>query len=299
MLVSSLAFATGLVAAPLNLYEWLATAPVIVAGENVGMFGKHAEFRVESVLRGNASAGAVIRVAVRRANRDRNRHVDKALKFEKDLSYLLLLAPSAKQKADGPPMFELVRGARGAREVPPEGREAYLDAVVRFVRIHERNDDLSTWRELTGMLEETNPLLIETALEQFLKFGRGSSGLLGTLRPLLVHPSHTMRERAARLIGQILQRAGAEPIPDLVLVQAELAAKARRDSSVPVRVAATEALDAISAETVDTILAEIAREDPDQTVRYAAERLIYDRQRRRGDGEAEDPGDFAAREGSN
>ena len=38
-------------AAPLNLYEWMALAPVIVAGENLGTYGKYAEFKVQSVYR--------------------------------------------------------------------------------------------------------------------------------------------------------------------------------------------------------------------------------------------------------
>jgi hypothetical protein len=281
MLAVSLAFAGVSIAAPLNLYEWLAVAPVVVSGENLGTYGKYAEFRIERVLRGDLAPDSTIRVAARRANRDRNRHVDRrALKFDKGLSYVLLLAPAATRKsAPRPAAFDLVRGPRGAREVPLEGREAFLGALERFARIQDRNDDRSTWRELGDMLEDTDPLLIETALEQHLKFRRGGPDRLGALRPLLDHPSHTLREGAARVIGQILERREAEPIPDLPMLQSELAGKARRDPAVSVRVAATEALSGIDGTAVDAILAEIARDDPDQTVRYTAERLIHDRQR--------------------
>lgn len=284
MVTAALLLAPGSAAAQPNLFEWLALAPVVAAGENLGTYGKYAEFRVDAFLRGEGVSPSVIRVNVRRANRDRNRQVDKeALRFDKGLSYLLLLTPAATRKPDAPPTFELVRGARGAREIPPEGGETLLAAVRRFIRIQDRNDDRLTWREMSAMIEETNPVLIQTALDQFLKFQRGDSGLLGSLRPLLDHPSPSTRERAALLIGQIVARNGTEPIPDGPVLQSELVAKARRDSAVSVRVAATRALNGFRGRTVAEILEEIARADPDQSVRYAAERLIYER-RMPGDG---------------
>jgi hypothetical protein len=263
---------------PHTVYEWLAIAPVVLTGEHVRKDGKYAEFHVDTVLRGDSTPAGTIRIAVRRANRDRNRHVVKeALKFEKGMSYLLLLTPARKSKADAPPTFDLVRGARGAREIPPEGHQAFLAAVERFVRIQDRDDELFSWREFREMLDDPNPLVIETALDQFLKFGRGDNALLGTLRPLLDHPSPEMRTRTAQLIGLILHRGDSDSVPDLPVLQSELSAKARRDGSVPVRIAATEALNEIESSTVESILDEIAEEDPDQTVRYTAERLIYER----------------------
>ena len=289
MLTLLLALVPGSGAAQPNLYEWLALAPVVAAGENLGTYGKYAEFRVDSFLRGEGVSRSVIRVHVRRANRDRNRQVDKeALRFNKGLSYLLLLTPAATRRPDAPPTFELVRGARGAREIPPEGGDTYLDAVRRFIRIQDLNDDLLTWREMSAMIEDTNPVLMRTALDQYLKFQRGDSRQLGSLRPLLDHPSPLMRERAALLIGQILERNGTEPIPHAPVLQSELVAKARRDSAGSVRVAATRALNGFGGRTVVEILEEIARADPDQSVRYTAERLIYER-RPPGDG-GEPPG---------
>jgi hypothetical protein len=44
-----------------------------------------------------------------------------------------------------------------------------------------------------------------------------------------------------------------------------------------VRVAATGALSRLPGSEVQALLEEIAREDPEQTVRYAAERLLYER----------------------
>jgi hypothetical protein len=277
---------SSVVAASRNVYEWLAVAPVVVEGTNLGTYGKYAEFRIDGVLRGEGLAGDVIRVNVRRANRDRNRQVIKgALRFDEQLAYLLLLRPVPTRKANAPPTFEFVRGARGAREVPPEGRDAFLDAVRRFIGIQDRNNDVLTWRELSAMLDETNPFLIQTALDQLLKFRRGDAGLLGSLRPLLDHPSQLIREDSALLIGQILEHHGNDPLPDRAALQSELVARARRDSAVPVRIAATLGLGRFGEGAVDEILEEIARDDPDQTVRYTAERLLHEREEPREDDE--------------
>src|SRR5262245_40901758 len=90
---------------PLNLYEWLAVAPVVLSAENLGTYGKLAEFRVELTHRGQVATGNVIRVNVRRVNRDRDRMVDDPLRFDVGAHYLLLVTPAAKQPSDGPPVF--------------------------------------------------------------------------------------------------------------------------------------------------------------------------------------------------
>ena len=266
-------------ATPLNLYEWIALAPVIVAGKNRGTYGKYAEFTVQNVYRGEAAGD--IRVNVRRANRDRDRFLYKdALRFEEGESYVLLLVRAATSDPNEKPAFELIRGVRGAREVPPEGSGPFLEAIERFARLQDQRDDRVIWRNLAEMLEGTNPILVETALDQFLKFQRGEPRLLESLRPLLDHPDPELRERTARLIGQVLMRNGEEPIPDVGTLQDELVARARRDDAITVRVASVHALDQLDSATVQEILKKIARDDPDQTVRYAAEKLIYDRQER-------------------
>ena len=271
-------------AAPLSLYDWMGVAPVIVAGRNHGTYGKYAEFTVEAVYRGEAARE--IKVNVRQANRDRDHFLYKeALRFEEGTSYVLLLAPPATRDPAGRSNFELVRGVRGAREIPLEGGGPFLNAVERFASLQDQRDDRVTWRQLAEMLDETNPILIETALDQFLKFQRGEPRLLGSLRPLLDHPAPELRERTARLIGQVLLRNGEESIPDVGNLQNELVARARRDDAIRVRVAAVQALDHLPRDTVQEILEEIARDDPDQSVRYAAEMLMYDREKREEQGD--------------
>ena len=279
MVVLGLLFAPTAAAEARNLYEWLAVAEFVAVGENLGTHGKYTEFRIDRILRGPAFPTERVRVNVRRANRDRDRYVVKeALRFDKGRSYLLLLERTETRDADAPPTFEFVRGARGARELPPEGATAYLEAVERFLRLQDLNDDRRVWSELSSMLEDPNPVLLETALELHLKFRRGSLELLGSVRPLFDHPSDAMRERAILLVEQILQRHEEEPPRESAALLSELVAKARRDPSVPVRVAATRALVALPQGDVGPILEEIAEEDPDQAVRYEAERLLLERE---------------------
>lgn len=276
-------------AEPVNLFEWLGMGDFVVAAENIGSNGKLQEFVVTTSLRGDLPEGTTLSVNLKRANRDRNRALDpKSRKLDLERTYLLLLDREHPPKKDAVERYGLVRGLRGIRELPSEGTRAYLDAAGRFIEIHDQKDDRVTWRRLEAMLEDTSPLLIETALEQFLKFRRGDSEIQGVLEPLLEHPSPGIRQRTAELLGQILQQHGSPGPAEAARVRQELTSRARRDASIDVRVAATRALDACEGPGVDEVLQTIAADDPDQVVRYTAERLLYERGRR---GEAEETGD--------
>ncbi len=260
----------------LNLHEWSAVAPIVIAADVMGDVGKFVEIRVSESIRGELSSGDVVRVDVRRSNRDRNREVDIApLRLDIGGSYLLLLTPQ-RPRRDGTVNYQLVRGVRGARELPNEGAEAVLSALRRFVAIQEEVDDRVVWRQMEGLLDDTNPIVIEATLSQFLKFRRGDDKALISVRPLLSHPSEIARERAARLIAQILED---EPVAleERMAMQGELAARARRDPSVAVRVAATTALDRLNSESAESVIREIAETDPSQSVRYTAEKLLLGR----------------------
>ncbi|NIM64086.1 MAG: hypothetical protein GTO30_21285, partial [Acidobacteria bacterium] len=166
------------------------------------------------------------------------------------------------------------RGVRGARELPAEAAEAMVDVLVRFIEIHELKNDAMTWERLGELLEETNPLLIVTALEQFEKFRRGEPELTLTLRPLLDHPEAGIREKAARVVTQILGRYDVAEIPEAESLLSVLISLARRDLDVPVRIAGTEALDGFPYERVRSVIQEVASSDPDQGVRYVAEKIL-------------------------
>ncbi len=269
----------------LNLYDWMGVAPTVVHGEVRGENGKYIEVRVDRVIRGDLEVGQPILVNLRKVNRGQDLG-DPLLKLPPGKSFLLLLQtappPRNNNKAPSLELFDLVRGVNGAREVPPEGSGALLDAAEALARVQDRKDERFTWTTMRGFLEDTNPVLIGTALEHHLKFDRGGAEVLSLIRPLLDHPRADLREGAAQLIGEILSRAGGEELEERSLLLGELAARARRDPVVPVRIAATVALGSLWNEATRELLEEIARDDPDQQVRYAAERLIYVHEQREG-----------------
>ncbi len=263
-------------AAPMDLYEWVAPAPVVVTAEIRSDRGKFLDVELVDVLRGGLPQGRHVMVDLKRANRDREEGRS-ALKLDPDRRYLLLLRrDDARSKAELT-VYALVRGIDGAKELPAEGSAPVVDAVRAFVTIQDRKDEIASWKSFREMLEDTNPVLLETALDLFLKFRRGDLALLPVLRPILDHPRADLRARAARLIGQIVEHRKEADIPDETGILAELFGRARRDDVVEVRVAATIALGGIDGRGTEEILREIARSDPEQAVRYEAERLLYER----------------------
>lgn len=264
-------------AQPRNFYEWSAVAPVVVSAASLGQDGRYVEVRVLRVFRGDIEPDATLWIDLRQTNRERNRNVTPhALKIDAGLDYLLLLEPGSRYR-NGVRSYRIVRGVRGVRELPAEGADRILDALGRFVKVQDLKVDGQIWRAMSGMLEETNPLLVETALEQFHKFSRGDPELLLTLRPLLDHPSSSIREWSARLIGGIVQRHPGEDIPEESELRAELIGAARRDPVVNVRVSATEALGRFPDQASLEVLEEISESDADQSVRYVAEKILLDR----------------------
>lgn len=258
----------------LNFYEWTAVAPVVVAGRSLGETGKFLEFRVDRVLRGALDAGSTIRIELGRTNRERRRSdYPLALKMPLDIDYVVVLKEPS-QTADGAHSYPMARSVLSARELPLEAQQGVLDAIAMFIAIQDRKDDGVIWRSMGLLLEETNPLVLRTALEQLIKFRRGTAELLASLRPLLDHPVAPIREGAVKVTGQIVERNLDGAVPEEEALMAELIGVARRDDVVEPRLAATIALAAFGVQQVAPVLEEIAKSDPDQRVRYSAERLL-------------------------
>lgn len=281
--------AASLAAAPLraldeNYYEWIAVAPIVVSVEIQGGKSKALEARVGEVIRGSLEPGETIRVDLRRANRERDRELHvKGLQLEPGERWVLLLAPGQPSGEGEPPMFELVRGVDGARPLPAEGSAALLRALRSFDELRSMGE-VEGWLRLRDMLTDTDPMLIDTALQMHLKFRRGDAELFSDLRPLLDHPEPQIRERALALIEQLLSRLGEPQPAERERLQSELVARARRDPLAEVRIAATAALDRLPGDSVLAVLDEIAEADPDQLVRYAAAARAYERRKRLGTG---------------
>lgn len=262
-------------AEPSNFYEWMAIAPIVATGEIVSDDARWAEFRVEACLRGELPGGAVALVNRRRANRDRENGTP-ALEFETGRRYVLLLRAAPEAKKSGLRQFDLVRGTLGAREFPAEGGAALDRALETFADVQARKDDAEAWRAFRSFLEDSNPYLVDASLDLHLKFRRVRTDELPAARDLLRSPRPDVRRRASELVRLILDRDDLAPEAGALAVD-DLIAAARTDERPDVRAAATSALAASRTPAATEALREIARDDPEQAVRYEAERALVDR----------------------
>jgi HEAT repeat protein len=189
----------------------------------------------------------------------------------------LLLKPSTRRKSEPSPVYDLVRGSGGARPLPVEGSAATVAAASRLAEVQERRNDEFFWEVLPDFLQDENPVLVDEALDLYLKFRREKVDLVPIVQPLLEHPRPDVRRRAALLLGRVLVRAEGGQVAERPRIVAELTGRARRDDDVAVRREATSALAALPDAGIDETLRVIARDDPDQDVRFEAEKSIFER----------------------
>ena len=260
----------------LGLYEWMGTAPIVIAGDILADDGKFVQATARSSFKGGLSVNAIVLVDLRQTNRDREAGTA-AIDLAKGRTYLLLLKPSKRAKKEPYPVFDLVRGVRGAKELPLEGSAATITAVARLAEVQERNNDAFLWATLPDFLQDENPVLVDAALDLYVKFHREGVALVPIVQPLLEHPRPDFRRRAALLLGRILVRAAAADVPERPRLVAELTGRARRDDDVAVRREATVALAGLPDGGIAETLRAIARDDPDQNVRFEAEKSVFER----------------------
>lgn len=265
----------------LGLYEWMAVVPTVVAGEIIGDDGKLVVAVATTPIKGDIGKGAAIKIDLREANRDRDPGTP-ALDLVKGKSYLLLLKPSSRAKPQQGPVFTLERGVRGAKELPAEGSAATVDAMLKLAAVQERQSDSLLWATLPEFLDDPNPVLVDAALDLYVKFRREGANLIPVLAPLLDHPRPDFRRRAALLLGRVLRRAGATAIVERPETVAALTGRARRDEDATVRREATVALAALADPGIDETLGKIAQDDPDQDVRFEAVKALSERKQTSG-----------------
>ena len=263
---------------PLNDYEWMAVAPIVVGVESLGENGKWVEVKVTHIVRGDLKVDQVLNIDLRHTNRNRARAVHpRGLRLPEGDAFLLLLKhspPNPRRK----PSFQVVRGVPGSRDLPLEGAEARILPLRELARIQSLEDDGRRWQEMWRLLEADAPVLINTALSQTIKFSRAQIEQLDLIRPLLEHPDPEIRRRSAELIRLIVKRFGEAKLESGLTLRNELVSTARRDPTVSVRAAATEAISAFEGTVVDDILQAIAESDPEQMVRYIAQKALLERQ---------------------
>jgi HEAT repeats len=260
----------------LGLYDWMAVAQTVIAADVIADDGKFVRAVVRASIKGALSGGAVVEIDQRRANGDRDDGV-KALDLTKGRAYLLLVERSTRGKKEPYPVFDLVRGVRGAIPLPAEGSAATIDAATRLAEVEARKSDEYLWKALPEFLQDTNPVLVDAALDLYVKFRRESAALSSILQPLLENPRPDFRRRAALLLGRLLARSEAAAVPERPQLVVELSGRARRDDDPDVRREATAAIAGLPDPGVEETLRVIARDDADQDVRLTAVKSLSER----------------------
>jgi hypothetical protein len=255
----------------LNWLDWSAIAPEIVVAKILGKEGRSIVAVTETVLKGDRSAGDEFLIHLRTANRNRMSH-EPILRLLHGETYLLLLESTGP--GENYPKYILSRGVRGARELPREGASGIVSAIEEFLAIHGLEDYDKVWERHEALLESTNPIVIEAMLSQFTKFRRGTTELIPTVMPLMSHPIPGIRAGSASLLGQILEETAGSAADVQPAVPGELIAMARGDNDIPARMAAIRAVAWIPGDGTQTVLEEISRKDPDQLVRYTAQKIL-------------------------
>lgn len=273
---ASLAASSGARAQEQNLWEWMNVAPIVALLSIRDDGGRDTLAEVERVFRGELRAGDTVAIDLRAANRERPGGRE-ALELLPGSSYLALLEPVRKKRdPERAPQFRIVRGVDGMRAMPPEGAPAWIAAAERVAAIRSLGSDVLVWEALGQLLSDPNPVLMRTALDAHVAFARGGGELFPSLLPLLDHPSPGVRAGASALSGICIGRdreAVREGTGREIVLR--LIALARRDGDVAVRATATRSLAEVNDESTRIVLGEIAAQDPEQSVRFEAQRILF------------------------
>ena len=259
----------------LGWYDWIAVAPEVAVVDVIQQEGKFVRGTVLESIRGALRPGDPVWLDQRIANRERNDSQPMLRLHTRPGAYVALMETVPRPGKH--PAHRLVRGVESVREFPKEGGSALVSALREFAALQDETDFSLTWIRFADLLDNSrNPIILEGVLGQFAKFRLGDPELVGTLEPLLDHPRATVRRGAATVVGIVAERNWETDAETIAEVQPLLMALARRDRVVSVRVAATRSLLAMPGDAARIVLEEIAREDPEQAVRYEAERVLYE-----------------------
>ncbi|MGH9748922.1 MAG: hypothetical protein ACRD5D_09730, partial [Candidatus Polarisedimenticolia bacterium] len=269
-----------------NLLQLIARADLVARVRVVEGALKHAIVEVLEAVKGTPPAPR-LRIAFRDWNFDRPAGIDPIVFADGEESILLLKPASARRKGKDGDLFDLLEGPRGRLPIPPEGAAPVVDAARDLTAVAIA--DPSTQRRLLSeRLRSVNPFLLLAVLAELDRLGGAAPDDLPALLALVRSPRSPVRAGALVLLGRLFRtgasgvevRAGAssgDPFPDQL--RAALAAvieSARNDPEVPVRVAAVAAMGKwpTGSDTTQELRA-IAGADPDQAVRYEAERILF------------------------
>ena len=236
---------------------------------------RYAQVRIKETLRGAAPAEA-LRIDFRDLNLQLRGQ--ELVTFREGEEYVLFLEKPSwrKPKEKNRDIYAMYHGRRGRLLLPPEGRGIPLEAARLLAGLVDRPPEDQV-DGLRALMIRPNPVLREAALEELRRMNACSIADLGALSLLARDPLPAIRGRAIATIGDVLKDPGDELAQEARRAALELCReRARNDLVGAVRVEAIRALGSWQ-EHPDVVpdLRAIAGIDPDQSVRYEAERILF------------------------
>jgi hypothetical protein len=261
------------------LYELTAHSEQVVSAKILEGEVKLALVEVVEVFKGDAHAGDHLQIAFRDFNLDLTKQ--DRIQFNKGDTEILFLIPEVnlEGRPKGPNRYTLYRGRLGRLTLPREGEEIYLDAMRVFASLSAEKDIRKLYARLRGLLDNTNPLLVDTGLSETLRLDLMDRALLPKVLGYLQDPAPVRRTQALLLLthylGSLKEAERSQDLFDEVLPQVQVLA--RNDSEESVRGAAVETLGAWKGSEVLPMLQAISDLDPAQLVRYKAKVILLRR----------------------
>jgi len=268
---------------PLNLFQLIARSDLVALVEVRNGTLKYAMVDLVEALKGKAPAPH-LRIAFRDFNFRRGPQ-DDVIVFPNGQEEVLFLVPykTPRRKKDiekFKDLFTLYQGRQGRITLPAEGSGIVLEAIRALAQISQF-DAARQIEALRGLLDTSNPFLLEASLSEIERLRAADPAILAKLVSFLASSSPALKTRSLRVIGQVFGSGadrGDEALDEARAALAAVLERARNDSNESVRVQAVAAVaEWPKRRDVEGDLRAIAGTDQAQAVRYEAEKALFKR----------------------
>jgi hypothetical protein len=265
----------------LNLFQMVARAGIVASVRIVDGDNRYALADIQELVKG-ATEFKRLRIAFRDFNWSR-RPGEPMIVFSEGEQDLLFLVPymEVKRTEKNQDIFTLFRGRSGRIVLAPEGQDPHLEAVRHLARIAVL-DAASQVTALKDLIGSPNPALRAAGMHEVARLRAVDPTLYAPLTGALFSGDPATRVDALDLVALMFSMFGAgegllSDDQSGRIALARVMELARNDREAAVRGAAVVALAAWPERSgTASDLRAIASQDPDQTVRLAAQRALLD-----------------------
>jgi len=257
----------------LSLYQMTARAPLVARVRGLSGATRRPHVEVVRIFKGHYAAGTLQVVPTWIDRTDPIPGVEREV-FREGEESILFLRPYVDEfgRPGDDRTFSVLSAARGKVDLPSEGSDAVVEAIVRFVQILELKDHNEQGVALRSLLRESSPMLLEAGIEECVRFRFVIPEDADAILSLLAHPRPGFRAGAIGLVRILVLDF---PSADNQRLFDSVAGAARLDSDPSVRIGAVRALESFGTEAAFVVIERIGRFDSNQDVRYEAQVAAY------------------------